>query len=111
MCSKFTIIYYYLLLFSNVTKNILRVLPMNKSNLDLFTTYLLSTFSTATATATSLSAMVKSDVSHDQIKRFLSAQDDASKNLWQQVKQAMAQHKNMLQAAFSGQLAPQDPRR
>lgn len=57
---------------------------MNKTNLDLYTDYLLSTYGAATATG--LSAMVEGEVSHDQVTRFLSAQDYTSKDLWQQVK-------------------------
>jgi len=57
---------------------------MKKADLDLYTDYLLSTFGAATATG--LSAMVDGDVSHDQITRFLSAQEYTSKDLWQQVK-------------------------
>ena len=44
----------------------------------------MSTFGVATATG--LSAMVDGDTSHDQITRFLSAQEYTSKDLWQQVK-------------------------
>lgn len=44
----------------------------------------MSTFSAATATG--LSAMLEGEVSHDQITRFLSAQEYVSKDLWQQVK-------------------------
>jgi len=51
---------------------------MKKSNLDLYTDYLLSTFGATTATG--LSAMVEGDVSHDQITRFLSEQDYTSKD-------------------------------
>ena len=57
---------------------------MKKADLDLYTDYLLSTFGAATATG--LSAMVEGDVSHDQITRFLSAQEYTSKDLWRQVK-------------------------
>ena len=57
---------------------------MKKADLDLYTDYLLSTFGAATATG--LSAMVDGDVSHDQVTRFLSAQEYTSKDLWQQVK-------------------------
>ena len=57
---------------------------MKKTNLDLYTDYLLSTFGAATATG--LSATVDGDVSHEQITRFLSAQEYTSKDLWQQVK-------------------------
>ncbi len=56
---------------------------MKKADLDLYTDYLLSTFGAATATG--LSAMVEGDVSHDQVTRFLSAQEYTSKDLWQQV--------------------------
>ena len=57
---------------------------MKKADLDLYADYLLSTFGAATATG--LSAMVEGDVSHDQITRFLSAQEYTSKDMWQQVK-------------------------
>lgn len=57
---------------------------MKKADLNLYADYFLSTFGTATATG--LSAMVEGEVSHDQITRFLSAQEYTSKHLWQQVK-------------------------
>jgi hypothetical protein len=57
---------------------------MKKTNFDLYTDYLLSTFGAATATG--LSAMVEGEVSHDQITRLLSEQDYTSKNLWKEVK-------------------------
>lgn len=57
---------------------------MKKADLDLYTDYLLSTYGAATATG--LSALLEGDVSHDQVTRFLSAQDYTSKDLWQQVK-------------------------
>ena len=60
---------------------------MKKADLDLYTDYLLSTFGAATATG--LSAMVEGDVSHDQVTRFLSAQEYTSKDLWQQVKRTV----------------------
>ncbi len=60
---------------------------MKKANLDLYTDYLLSTFGSATATG--LSAMVEGEVSHDQVTRFLSAQEYTSKDLWQHVKQTV----------------------
>ena len=60
---------------------------MKKADLDLYTDYLPSTFGAATATG--LSAMVEGDVSHDQITRFLSAQEYTSKDLWQQVKRTV----------------------
>jgi SRSO17 transposase len=57
---------------------------MKKSDLDLYTDYLLSTFGAATATG--LSGMVDGDVSHDHITRFLSEEEYTSKTLWRQVK-------------------------
>ena len=54
---------------------------MKKADLDLYTDYLPSTFGAATATG--LSALVEGDVSHEQITRFLSAQEYTSKDLWQ----------------------------
>ena len=57
---------------------------MKNANLDLYTDYLLTAFGAATATG--LSAMVEGDVSHDQITRFLSAQEYTSKDLWREVK-------------------------
>ena len=60
---------------------------MTKPDLDLYTDYLLSTFGAATATG--LSAMVEGEVSHDQVTRFLSAQEYTSKDLWQSVKRTV----------------------
>ena len=60
---------------------------MNKTSLDLYTDYLLSTYGAAKATG--LSAMVQAEVSHDQVTRFLSVRDYMSKDLWQQVKATM----------------------
>jgi hypothetical protein len=57
---------------------------MNKTDLDLYTDYLLSTFGSATATG--LSAMLEGEVSHDRITRFLSEKDYSSKELWHEVK-------------------------
>ena len=57
---------------------------MNKEYLELYTDYLLSTFGYATATG--LSQMVEGQVSHDQITRFLSGEEQTSKDLWLQVK-------------------------
>jgi hypothetical protein len=57
---------------------------MKNSELELYTDYLLSSFGATTTTG--LSAMVRGDVSHDRITRFLSRQDYTSKNLWLQVK-------------------------
>lgn len=57
---------------------------MNKTDLDLYTDYLLSTFGSAMATG--LSAMLEGEVSHDRITRFLSEKDYSSKELWHEVK-------------------------
>jgi hypothetical protein len=57
---------------------------MDKTQLELYTDYLLSTFGYATATG--LSAMVNGQVSHDQVTRFLSGDEYTSKDLWQEVK-------------------------
>lgn len=62
-------------------------LPDEKPDLDLYTDYLLSTFGAATETG--LSVMVDNEVSHNQITRFLSAQEYTSKDLWQQVNCAL----------------------
>ena len=53
---------------------------MNKADLELYTDYLLSTFGYATATG--LSRLVAGQVAHDQITRFLSAEEFTSKDLW-----------------------------
>ncbi len=57
---------------------------MNKEYLELYSDYLLSTFGYATATG--LSRMVEGQVAHDQITRFLSAEEFTSKDLWILVK-------------------------
>lgn len=57
---------------------------MKKSDLDLYTDYLLS--NCGYATATGLSAMVDGEVSHDKVTRFLSERQYTSKDLWLQVK-------------------------
>ncbi len=60
---------------------------MNKPDLDLYADCLLSTFGAAAVTG--LSAMVEGKVSHDQVTRFLSAQEYTSKDLWHQVKRTV----------------------
>ncbi len=62
---------------------------MNKTDLDLYTDYLLSTFGPATATG--LSEMVDGEVSHDNVTRFLSKSDYGSKDLWRTVKPTVRQ--------------------
>lgn len=56
---------------------------MRNSDLELYTDSLLSTF--GAATATELSAMVRSEVGHDRSTRLLSRQAYTSKDLWLQV--------------------------
>jgi len=57
---------------------------MNKTHLDLYTDYLLSTFGYATATG--LARMLDNEISHDQITRFLNERTYTSKDLWLEVK-------------------------
>jgi IS4 transposase len=57
---------------------------MNKPLLDLYSDYLVSSFSLTTATG--LSAALDGEVSHDKITRFLSEEDLTSKDLWKLVK-------------------------
>lgn len=57
---------------------------MNIQLLDLYSDYLLSSFSYTTATG--LSSVLDSQVSHDKITRFLSAETWTSKDLWKLVK-------------------------
>ena len=44
------------------------------------------------ATATGLASVLDGEVSHDQISRFLRAEDDGSKELWDYVKPAIRRH-------------------
>ena len=60
-----------------------------KDYFDLYTDYLIS--NSGLVTATGLSAMMDSDVSHDQITRFLSKGDFNSKTLWKKVKPIVRQ--------------------
>jgi hypothetical protein len=57
---------------------------MNKQYLELYTDYLLSSFGQTTATG--LSRMIEGQLAHDQITRFLSAEEFTSKDLWTLVK-------------------------
>lgn len=57
---------------------------MNTHLLDLYSDYLISSFSQTTATG--LSAAVDGVVSHDQVTRFLAAEDLTSKDLWKKIK-------------------------
>jgi hypothetical protein len=62
---------------------------MTKELLDLYSDYLLSSFSTTTATG--LSRLLDGAVSHDQITRFLSEKVKTSSDLWQVVKPLVRQ--------------------
>lgn len=57
---------------------------MNKSLLDLYADYLISSFGPTTATG--LSRLLSCGISHDKITRFLSERTFTSANLWQIVK-------------------------
>ena len=57
---------------------------MNKEHLELYSDYLISSFSQTTATG--LSQLLDQAVSHDQVTRFLSGGDYGSRELWQLVK-------------------------
>jgi len=57
---------------------------MNKDLLELYTDYLLSAFSSTTATG--LSKMTNQEVSHDKVTRFLSEEAPDSRVLWRLVK-------------------------
>jgi hypothetical protein len=57
---------------------------MDKSLLDLYTDYLISSFGQTTATG--LSQLLGGEVSHDQITRFLASQAKTSADLWRVVK-------------------------
>jgi DDE superfamily endonuclease len=57
---------------------------MNKSLLDLYTDYLISSFGQTTATG--LSQLLDQQVSHDQVTRFLASPDKTSAELWHIVK-------------------------
>ena len=57
---------------------------MNKELLELYSDYLLSSFTHVTATG--LSAMTAGEVSHDRITRFLAAEEMDSRALWRLVK-------------------------
>ena len=62
----------------------INILPMDKQMLDIYSDYLISSFSYTTATG--LSDALGGVISHDKITRFLSAGDYDSKQLWKLVK-------------------------
>ncbi len=62
---------------------------MNKDLLELYSDYLLSSFTHATATG--LSRMTAGAVSHDRITRFLATEELDSRELWRLVKPVVRQ--------------------
>jgi len=62
---------------------------MNRELLELYSDYLLSTFSHTTTTG--LSAMTTGEVSHDKVSRFLSGEEFDSALLWKLVKPLVRQ--------------------
>jgi len=60
--------------------------------LDIYTDYLISSFSYTTATG--LSKALDGSISHDVFTRFLSADDYGSKDLWTLVKPQIRQIQN-----------------
>jgi len=62
---------------------------MDKHILDIYSDYLISSFSFVTATG--LSEALDGSLSHDKVTRFLSADDYDSKQLWQLVKPTIRQ--------------------
>lgn len=62
---------------------------MDKSLLDLYTDYLISSFGQTTATG--LSQLLDGEVSHDQVTRFLASQAKTSADLWRVVKPLVRQ--------------------
>jgi hypothetical protein len=62
---------------------------MDKTVLDLYTDYLISSFGQATATG--LSTLLDGQLSHDRISRFLAAEEFNSATLWQLVKPLVRQ--------------------
>jgi len=63
---------------------------MNTDLLDIYSDYLIS--QNHHATATGLAAVLDGEVSHDQISRFLRADDYGSKELWSYVKPDIRRH-------------------
>jgi hypothetical protein len=62
---------------------------LNNKLLDLYTDYLITSFSLTTATG--LSAAVNEHYSHDQITRFLAKEDYSQKSYWQHIKSIVRQ--------------------
>lgn len=77
-----------------------------KTDLDLYTDYLLSSFGQATATG--LSNMLDNAVSHDDVTRFLSHLESGSQALWHQVKPLVRQVEKTLGPQAQGSLVIDD---
>jgi hypothetical protein len=77
-----------------------------KTDLDLYTDYLLSSFGQTTATG--LSALLDQAVSHDDVTRFLTHADSGSPALWQQVKPLVRQVEQALAPEETGCLLVDD---
>jgi hypothetical protein len=58
--------------------------PIDKQLLDIYSDYLISSFSYTTATG--LSAMLDNQITHDKVTQFLSAREYTSRDLWLLVK-------------------------
>ena len=63
---------------------------MNTELLDIYSDYLISQGHRATATG--LAATLDGEISHDQVSRFLRADDYGSKNLWEHIKPEIRRH-------------------
>jgi hypothetical protein len=77
-----------------------------KTDLDLYTDYLISCFGQTIATG--LSQMLDKAVSHDDVTRFLSQVDAGSLALWQQVKPVVRQVEKALAPEAQGCLLVDD---
>lgn len=77
-----------------------------KTDLDLYTDYLLSSFSQTTATG--LSRMLDKAVSHDDVTRFLTHMESGSRQLWEQVKPVVRQAEKALPKEEAGCLLLDD---
>ncbi len=63
--------------------------PINQDMLDLYSDYLISSFSLTTATG--MAASLDNAVSHDEVTRFLSDREYTNKDLWKLVKPTIRQ--------------------
>jgi hypothetical protein len=77
-----------------------------KTDLDLYTDYLLSSFGQVTATG--LSAILDKSISHDDVTRFLTDLATGSKALWEQVKPIVRAAEKELAPAEAGLLVIDD---